>query len=576
MKSKLLFSLLLLFFFNSAAYAQDCPTFPDCYDIQTSITITPIDLLDEGAGCTYSVRFEGLDDFSPNCFDLAIKTAPTTVPAPSQSGADPYTFIVTVNNPSNAPVVHKIFAFITQEGSNCVYEPMIEDVPLRCCVDDDVTGIELNATLVDCVPGTGDPENCVYEISVDVNNIDPVSYNWASITSQCPNVPNAPNTGNSSSFLATFENCDFPYFVSVTVTDEYGCEYEETIEVMCTGCSDDPCADPPPAPDVKVAFDKTYCVQCPFTDIFFCRYDLYVLNPEPGLIYKWTYQSQSGLDGGSSQGFPAPININSTEPYLLTLIILDEDTNCVLGVYEYDLECVGDEDCEVFECGDPDLIDLSINVTPLEPECIYDFNEKGQIVGTLATCTFNVTTNAPPGSSSIMEIAYSENSPNTVTQPVDNDFDLTRTCGNGTLTSAACGATFCITVYDENACVIGGACDFVLCYPAGCFDEGNGGKGGERNGVVEASTALNATIYPNPVQRSVSNTLRFGNLDHFDFEAGTSIELFDLSGKILKSERATADWNRSMDLTDVNPGIYFLRIANGEAVLQVEKVVVLE
>lgn len=570
MKSKLLFSFLLLFFFNNINHAQDCPVFPDCFDIETSITITPITLEDVGEGCTYSVRIEGLDDYDPNCFELNVVTSPPTSPPPSP-GVDPYNFTVTVNNPSNAPVVHTVFAFITAVEGNCIYPPIIEELPLRCCIDDDATGIDLNATLIDCV-NDGDIENCIYEISVDLNNLTGVDINWASIKSQCPNVP---NTGTGDSFIVTFENCDYPYIVSVTVTDEFGCEYEETIEVMCTGCSSNPCEDLPPAPDVEVKFDKTHCVQCPFTGIFFCRYDLYITNPKPGFIYKWSYVSLSGMDGGSTQGNPAPVNINSTEPYLLTLYVLDEKTGCIVGVFEYDLECVEDEDCEVYECGNPELVDIKINVEQTYNECRFDRNDKGQTIGIQAECGFNITTNAPAGSTSIMEIAYSENAPNTLFQTVDDDFNLTRTCGNGTLTSTACGASFCITVYDENGCVIGGACSDVFCDPTDCFEGGGKpGEGGKRNGEVEAIASFQATIYPNPVQLSVSNVLYFGNVEAFD--VATTIELFDLSGKVLRMENATANWNRNMDLTDVNPGIYFLRIANGEAVLQVEKIVVME
>ena len=574
MKSKLLFSFLLLFFFNSTTYAQDCPVVPDCFNLETSITISPVSLEDTGEGCTYSVRIEGLDDFNASCFKLNVVTVPPNT-NPTQSNADPYTFNLTLNHASNAPVDYTIFAFITAVEGNCVYPPIKEEIPLRCCVDDDVTGIDLNATLIDCEAGTGDPLNCVYEISVDINNLTGAKINWGRITSQCPNVPNAPNSGNYDTFKAVFEYCDYPYLVSVTVSDEYGCEYEETIEVFCTSCNDDPCADVPPVTDVEVEFDKSYCVQCPSTGLFFCRYDLYVLNPDPDLIYKWAYQSVGGLDGGSSEGNPAPININSAEPYIVTLYILNED-GCVVGVFEYDVACDGDEDCEVFECGKPDLVDIQITVEPTGSDCRYEYNDDGYVIGTLATCTFNVTTNAPTGSSSIMEIAYSENSPNTILQPVSNNFDLTRSCGNGTLTSTACGANFCITVYDSLGCVIGAACDFVFCYPEACFFEGKPGgeEGGERSGEVEASASFHATIYPNPVQLSVSNVLHFGNIETFD--AATTIELFDLSGKVLRMENATADWNRHMDLTDVHPGIYFLRIANGEAVLQVEKIVVME
>ena len=570
MKTRLLFSTLFLFVFSFFSIAQDCPTFPKCQKIKPYLTIEPITLDDNGTGCNYAVRINGLDAFDAECFSFNFNVIPviTGTPPPGvQQSNDPFTFNVNLNHPNNAPVAYRIIAVVGVDGLPACTWSLGETVEMRCCIDDGETGVDLFSNYLECFWEDG-IEKCRYNLEADINNLTGVDISW-SVTSRCKTT----YTGSGNSIDLVMESCDYPSRVTLTLVDEFGCEYIEEVEVSCFGCEPPPPCDDAPPVEAKVELVQTQCVQCPYTGIYFCRYNFTVLNPQAGYSYAWYYESNSGLSGGSLPGASASTNITSADAYTVTLVIIDQDNNCIIATQEYDIACGGnEEDCEVAECGNPELVDLVINIEQTAQECKCDRNDAGYVIGTATNCEFNITTNAPANTTAIMEIYYSESPGSPEVFPVGNSFNQTRSCGTGTLQMETCGATFCITLYDNDACVVGAACETIACDPFPCFEVCNGGEpfsGGESN----ERRASNNHVYPNPINLSISNVITLGGMEE---QSATNIQLVNLSGTVVKEISVRRDWNREISLVGLTSGIYFLKLSNGTKLLQVNKIVVMD
>jgi len=86
---------------------------------------------------------------------------------------------------------------------------------------------------------------------------------------------------------------------------------------------------------------------------------------------------------------------------------------------------------------------------------------------------------------------------------------------------------------------------------------------GVPTGISENKNVDAISIFPNPATESV----QLNNV-----VAGSKIILTDLSGQIVQEETAQND-NVKMNLDNVSPGIYFVKVVSGEEVSTVKLVV---
>ena len=84
-------------------------------------------------------------------------------------------------------------------------------------------------------------------------------------------------------------------------------------------------------------------------------------------------------------------------------------------------------------------------------------------------------------------------------------------------------------------------------------------------GIEINYNSLNMKIYPNP-------TTNILNLIVENFETGLSYQLFDVDGKILKTEEIQTK-ETEIEMRNVIPSSYFLRVINQEQIVKAFKII---
>lgn len=81
--------------------------------------------------------------------------------------------------------------------------------------------------------------------------------------------------------------------------------------------------------------------------------------------------------------------------------------------------------------------------------------------------------------------------------------------------------------------------------------------------TLEDASVMNMQVYPNPAQSNVNVVLE-------GVQGQTMITIYDMSGKVVSSERIEVSYNGQIYTTSVNnysQGIYFVKVVNGDAVM---------
>lgn len=86
-------------------------------------------------------------------------------------------------------------------------------------------------------------------------------------------------------------------------------------------------------------------------------------------------------------------------------------------------------------------------------------------------------------------------------------------------------------------------------------------------GISHVSTVKNITIYPNPAKNHVNIT--FSNSNYQDLH----ISIYDIQGKLQKT-RSLESNNSMISISDLNSGIYILKIADNENVLKMDRLII--
>lgn len=85
-------------------------------------------------------------------------------------------------------------------------------------------------------------------------------------------------------------------------------------------------------------------------------------------------------------------------------------------------------------------------------------------------------------------------------------------------------------------------------------------------GINDAINLPSFTIYPNPASEFIT-------IETSEFNSGTSIQIMDLTGKIIKSESLQSN-TQQLDVSHLSKGLYFIKIQNNKGLYTVKKITV--